>query len=319
MSATALLEALGAWGADTPGPAARAAAALERVLAGIEASPWPEAAWRFSQLCPAGWPVELVWRPGWPGVAWVAEIGGPEIDERARLDRAAGLATALGRTPPDVAWMAHLAALQAGTRLRWGAWLGGRHDGACDRAKLYAELPPLEPGALGRLFAGAAPWLATLPQAARARLAAHEPASGRTELYLRIPAYAPGDLYAPLKAAGMADGALPALLARLCGIWPEAALEGRGIGLSLALDVAGAMDAMAVILVARSLPGGEARLRGRALGLASGGGPARLWASGGLAATLLTVAGRRDGSARFSLGFYPKRAAEGRGREVRCA
>jgi hypothetical protein len=319
MSAAALAEAVGSWGADTPGPAVRAAAALERVLAALESSPWPEVAWRFSQLCPSGWPVELVWRPGWPGVAWVAEIGGPEIDERARLDRAAGLATALGGASPDAGWMARIAALQAGMRLRWGAWLGGRHDGAGDRAKLYAELPPLGPGALGRLFAGAAPWLATLPQAARARLAAHEPASGRTELYLRIPAYAPGDLYAPLKAAGMADAALPLLLARLCGTWPEAALEGKGVGLSLALDAAGAVDAMAVILVARSLPGGEARLRGRALGLAPGDAPARLWAAGGLAATLLTVAGSRDGTARFSLGFHPQRAAEGRDREVRCA
>jgi hypothetical protein len=304
-SGAALAAALDAAAGEAPESAARARLALDRVLAPLATSAWPEVAWRFSRLCPGGYPIELVWRPGRPGVFWTAEAAAPELPEAGRLERAAALLPAIAGLPADDRDIARLAALQAGARLLWGAWIGGRHEAAGDSAKLYAEVPAGRMAALGAAFPAAAAWIATLPAGALPRLVGLEPSRRRWEVYARIPAHEPGGLFAPLKAAGAAGNAIPGLLGELAGGDPEAALEGKGIGLSLALEAEGRLAGIAVIVVARRLAGTEDRLKKRLAPFLAGPGAAlgRHWAAGGATATLLSVTGAADGSGRWHLGL----------------
>lgn len=120
-----------------PVGAGRAQAVLDEVLAPLARSAWPEIAYRSSRLTPDRSPVELAWTSRDPAVRWTAEVAAPEVPSSARLALAAARASL-----PD-ATTARLAGLQQGGRLRYGAWLGGRHDeDGTDRFKVYAEVPP---------------------------------------------------------------------------------------------------------------------------------------------------------------------------------
>lgn len=120
-----------------PVGARRAQAVLDGVLAPLARSVWPEIAYRSSRLTPDRSPVELAWTSRDPAVRWTAEVAAPEVASSARLALAAARASL-----PD-ATVAALAGLQRGGPLRYGAWLGGRHDeDGTDRFKVYAEVPP---------------------------------------------------------------------------------------------------------------------------------------------------------------------------------
>lgn len=123
-----------------PVAAASARAALDTVLARIVASTWPEVAWTASGLTDDGFPVEFAWSSGDVAVRWTAEVAGPETPEADRLAIAAGLVDRLapgGRSAIEQA--------VAGAPLHFGAWLGGRHNGAETRYKLYVERPRIDP------------------------------------------------------------------------------------------------------------------------------------------------------------------------------
>lgn len=299
--------ALAACAADEPEAARRGRLALDRVLAGVRGSAWPEVAWRFSRLCPGGFPVEFVWRPGHPGTFWTAEVAGPEMQEAERLACAARLLSELGSPAPGANLLSSLVALQAGVPLAWGAWLAGRHTAAGDRFKLYAEVPPECRAALARAFPAASVWLASLPRRSRMRLVGHEPANGRTELYARLIGFEPGDLYLPMQAAGPAGRTLAKALTELCGGLPDDTLDGKGIGASVTLDGGGEIAGMAAIVVARRLLGSERRLKQRLAPLAArpGSALARLWLAGGADATLLSLSASTGGAAALHLGLRP--------------
>jgi hypothetical protein len=110
----------------------RARRSLAHALTPIAQSVWPEIAHRLSLLTNTGLPVEFSWTSRQVAVRWTAEIAGPETPKDQRLAIAGELASI------DVEW---LEALQVGHRLRYGAWLGGRHRGGTDQFKVYGELP----------------------------------------------------------------------------------------------------------------------------------------------------------------------------------
>lgn len=166
--------ALARYEAESPHLAARATAALERLLSGITASKWPEVAWRFSRLTADGYPVELSFASTGESIRYTLEAAGPECDPAARLDRAlaqikglSGEAQAMapitglpgearglapitglsgearvGASPLSrSAAMERLRSIQSEGRLDYGAWVGVRHGPKDDAFKLYAEIP----------------------------------------------------------------------------------------------------------------------------------------------------------------------------------
>ncbi len=236
----------------------------------LEASCWPEVAWRWSRLTPSGFPVELTATTGAGGLHWTAEAAGPELPETDRLHRAAALLGASGQAPlPEL--VALLAAAQSGADLRFGAWIGGRElPDAAPRLKLYAELPaPTEPltepltGPLTEPLTGpltmpglaellpdrvAAAWR-RLPAGTVPRMLGVEPARGRYELYTRLPTTDVLDLVTFLHTAGhpsalrVLDDGLPDGLRRLAG---------RRLGLSMAWTT-GSPITVALFASARTL------------------------------------------------------------------
>lgn len=125
------LAAAGAPGVD------RARRRLDDVLGPLAATAWPELVWSFSRLTNTGFPLEFAWTDRDRAIRWTAEVAPPEFPERERLDLTSRLA--FGDAPPGT--VAAVARLQAGPRLRFGAWLGVRHRDAADETKVYAELP----------------------------------------------------------------------------------------------------------------------------------------------------------------------------------
>lgn len=133
--------ALTCMGRDRPQAVRSARKALSAALASTERSCWPEIAWRASSLTNTGFPVELSWSSRDTSVRWTAEATGPETPEAERLNAAISVMRDLGsdiNTVPD--WLTP----QPGQRLRFGAWVGGRHDANEDRYKLYVDLSGTE-------------------------------------------------------------------------------------------------------------------------------------------------------------------------------
>jgi hypothetical protein len=122
-----------------PAETARARRRLADTLAPITQSVWPEISHRLSLLTNSGFPVEFSWSTRHTALRWTAEVAGPETPKEERLAIATELAGA------DTEWLGRI---QAGRRLRYGAWLGGRHLGERDELKVYGEFPTGAPAAL---------------------------------------------------------------------------------------------------------------------------------------------------------------------------
>jgi len=257
VSAVALAAVLDALAAEAPAAVARGRAALGRVLAWTTTTAWDEVAWSFSDLA-GGAPVELVWRPGRPGLFWTAEPAAPEWPKPRRLARALALARVMG-TRFDRPAAALIRTALTASDAPWPIWLGGRHDAAGDVAKIYALTgaavladPALEP-AVALLRGADRPTMLGLA------------ADGGREIYWRRLSREPGDRWRLAR-----DRALAPLAARLDAAlvdWTGGGLDaehaGR-LGLSLKLSPAGQPRALAAFLRVRQA-GGGARVRARLL------------------------------------------------------
>ncbi len=105
---------------------------LETVLDPLSTSAWPDMAWSFSRLTNTGMPIEFAWSSRDAAVRWTAEVDAPEIDNAQRLSQAASL------LPWSIELQPWLRA-QQNAKLKYGAWLGGRHN-PDTATKLYVEL-----------------------------------------------------------------------------------------------------------------------------------------------------------------------------------
>ena len=223
--------------------AGRAGAAwLAPALAPLAGSVWPEVAWRFSRLTRDGCPVELGFSTHTPAVRATLEVAGPECGTHARLDAACALLQALGLPSPDAPRVAAWRALQAGAALRWGSWVGLRHEAGKLRAKLYVELSPDHPP----------PW-----PGARTRMLGWDAATAGSEQYASL--IAPDEaslrrLLAPLPARAP----LLAVLSEVIGLPLPVALRWVSLGASVAEG-----PRIALFCRARAVRGGAAALRDR--------------------------------------------------------
>lgn len=286
MSSAALGTVLDALAEEAPEPVARGRAALERTLAWTARTSWGDVAWSFSDLA-GGCPVELVWRPGRPGLFWTAEPAVPEWPTPRRIKRALALARMFGaRFDP--------ARLRAVTTRSapWPVWLGGRHDATGDETKLYALIDADAVRGSPLLRHDDCPVMLGLAP------------DESTELYWRRPSRLPGDRWRLAREPGLdalADR-LDAALAEWTGDGLEAESAGR-LGLSLKRSPTGTPEALAAFVRVRQA-GSEAALRERLLAAGGDANPAlaRLWAAGRLRPMFLTLAATAA-AVKPSIGF----------------
>jgi hypothetical protein len=123
-----------------PHAARRARRALGAALDGMRRSRWPEIAWKASSLTNTGFPVEMSWSSRDASVRWTSEASGPDTPEGERLGNAMQVLQGLGVNTGVPDWLVP----QPGQELRFGAWVGGRHDGERDRYKLYVDMAGTE-------------------------------------------------------------------------------------------------------------------------------------------------------------------------------
>lgn len=215
----------------------RARRLLADTLAPITESVWPEISHRLSLLTNTGFPVEFSWSTRHTALRWTAEVAGPETPKADRLAIASELVGV------DVGWLEEL---QAGRRLRYGAWLGARHIGDHDDLKLYGEIPagaPAPPVAAHTAFDGLE---------VESRIAGVA-ANGTIELYGRGAVEA-GAIDRCERAAFGTTGELRAAIARLLGT-PELP---RPALFSIAIEPDGAVEAVTWFGFAERLFAGHA-------------------------------------------------------------
>lgn len=126
-----------------PDASAAARKALDIVLAPTCNSIWPDVAWRASALTDDGFPVEFSWSSRDESIRWTAEVAAAETSKRARIDLALEMLETLCGHPPAPAQLVNQILGPTGQpdKMRFGAWIGGRHSDSANRYKLYAECP----------------------------------------------------------------------------------------------------------------------------------------------------------------------------------
>lgn len=228
-----------------PRAASRAEQALSAALAATRASSWPEVAWSASNLTNTGFPVEWSWSSRDASLRWTAETAAPETPEHERLACALRVLRELGVDADVPPWLL----APRGADLRFGAWLGGRHDHDGDHYKLYVEVTDAE---IPRRLAGEA-----VPARTVWRMAGLDAGAGVLELYGKLPRPEVWEIERLLAAHGL--DARPAIeLARRLTPWRDGDVPlSRTAGLSLALT-GNRVIAAALLVHASPLLGGDA-------------------------------------------------------------
>lgn len=252
--AAALPEAVAAGLAGyPPALAARAGAAI-----GVAAEALGR--WEGSGLTGDGFPLELGFTTADPALRWTFD---PVPPGAARpVEAALAALVRLGQTPGSCVG-AIARRLEAASAVSF-AWIGGRHDAAGDRYKLYVPLPK-GPEAEAALAALALPRPRLPDPPAVPRMLAFGPGPERVEVYWRAAAPV-WMLPRLLEPAGVADRAT-ALAATLEDAWGHRLrdrLPGGDVGISYARCVDGPPSAT-LFLIARTLWGGDGRIRARML------------------------------------------------------
>jgi hypothetical protein len=302
------------YGRGMPEVAARALVALNALLAGVEASPWSEVAWCFSHLTGDGFPVELAFTSNGEAIRYVSEVAGPEVDATRRFDLALVALGRLGIAPPPDAVCERLRRVQRIGRLGYGAWVGGRHGVKGDTFKLYVEVPRLDPKATGdasergvapgddtcdlvQALLGDGPLLTR--RAARLRMIGCELSTGRKELYFRADGLEPWEVARLLGLAGMSaqQGDLIGLIEEVSGRPAFQQLPSHQTGFSLSVVPDGGPMVLAIFCLARTVLGGDGRIRERLLEV----GARRGWPLRHYAAISKPLAGRTGPRTRHGI------------------
>ncbi|HOZ34958.1 MAG TPA: hypothetical protein PLM52_18960 [Tabrizicola sp.] len=287
----ALARLLDALEAEAPDAVARGRVALGRALGWLDRTDWPEAAWAFSGLA-SGTPLELVWRPGRPGLFWTAEPAAPELPRPRRLRRGLAVlrANGTGLGPGREGLVRRVCRDAPGA---WPVFVAGRHDGAGrDTGKAYVQAVrvPLGFADLGRHL---------LPQ--DRPMMTGIASTGQRELYWERRCQ-PGDLWRMRQVPALRDlaEALEAELQRWTGQGLDAAWK---LGLSQSVGPDGTPLALAAFLHPRQAGGIDAVLR-RLLDQGGAANPALADAcrAGRLRPMLLTLA-VSGGQAQQALGL----------------
>jgi hypothetical protein len=153
--------------------------------------PDQEAAWTTSLLTGTGAPLEFSFSTMSRDVRYTVDAGGARTPPAERLARINSLADGLGWGAPCRETTGQLRDLQNAGDLRWGAWLGVRHEQESGQPhyKVYAEVPPESSPAessMIREYLGACPVFNGQPL--RLGMVGKSTESERCEFYFDLPA-----------------------------------------------------------------------------------------------------------------------------------
>jgi hypothetical protein len=247
----------------------RAGESLRLLLQGVYNSAWPEVAWRFSQLTGDGFPLEFTFSSQDDEIRYTCEVAGPEMAASDRLPCARNRLADCGAAT-DEGQFAFLSNLQAMGPLSFGTWVGGRHGPRGDSYKFYVECPaPYSPEADRRIaeLAGTRDLLSS--RATDLRIVGYEPTRSRMEFYFKTAGLEPWEVTLLLRRFGFEGHAdLFDLLGTAWGKPVRDRLPSDSGGFSFAVDPDHGPVAFSLHCYARSVFGGDARIRRRVLELA---------------------------------------------------
>lgn len=241
-----------------PAQADRARSELAVTLGATRSSRIGALAWRASCLTPSRYPVEVAVTSARAELRTVVDVVAPEGDRRSALTAVLGLAGVFGAPglPPDT--LRAIRAHQLDLPLRFGAWLGSRHEATRTRHKVYVET-----GATSQAWS----LVDLLAPDARRVLSNLGPirflglpldGSDGVEVYIRPPELDEHLLGACLGRAGLGRF-VPTMTAAMAG-GPASALSGRNHGVS-AFVSGGVVVAVAGFTFAHHRHRSDARVR----------------------------------------------------------
>jgi hypothetical protein len=179
-------------------------------LRDVYKSPLPDFAWHASALTGDGFPLEVAFASNDRVIRYTAAASAPELAAEVRISDALMLVEELGghAVPPEVArgLRAMQAGATAGNGLRYGAWVGGRHEGASasnDRFKLYVEVPEGRSALPLPLPMCQIPIPQLSDRRVHLRMVGYEPATGTHEIYYRVARAMSYHVYHLLRQAGL--------------------------------------------------------------------------------------------------------------------
>ena len=262
------LEKILALRADSAGN--RAGESLRSLLSGVYHSAWPEVAWNFSRLTGDGFPLEFAFCSQDDEIRYTCEVAGPEVASQDRLLCARNLFADRG-VLTDESVFGFLSGLQAAGPLSFGAWAGGRHGAREDSYKFYVECPDAcSPLAFGRIaeLAGGGDLLST--RGAALRIVGYEPSRSRLEFYFKTEGLEPWEVILLLRRFGL-EGRQAELFDLLGESWGKPVrdrLPSHSAGFSFAVPQDGGPIGFSLHFYARSVFGGDGRIRRRVLEIA---------------------------------------------------
>lgn len=246
----------------SPRAAKRADGVLRRLLRDIDASPFPENAWKASGLTGDGYPVEFTFTSRDDTVRYTVA---PFAEEPPGRRPAAALALAAelsGRVVPGAVADGLLRLADGSHQRPPDTWIGVRHDedpALPDRLKVYVRVAPERKPETG-LVCDPAPALDE--REVQLRLYGYEPGADVHERYFRVRRPRAHHLNVVMRQAGVGHRAaeLVDLLGRAYGHPLDGAIPGGSAGFSLAGHPAGP-PVFTLFVFARALWGGDARIR----------------------------------------------------------
>jgi hypothetical protein len=236
---------------------------------------WADAAhdpWASSTLTMHGSPIEFAFCSADSALRYCVEIADPLTDPRGRLRQAVEALAHLGSTGPEDAVLRRLEWLQADRRLRFGCWIGGRHNIDSDRFKLYAEIPEASAGAARQWSEERLGTLPLLPgQDFRIKMIGYDIESRRIEFYHRALDMMPTAVGLLLRRARM-ESRSKEVLDLLQGAYRfslASRLPSRDVGFSYSVPLAGGPVVFSLYFFCVSLFGGDGRTRSTVLKMAA--------------------------------------------------
>lgn len=227
----------------------RALDSVRTCIESLERSVWPGVAWRFSNLCTDGSPLQFAFSTRDDKLRYAVEVAGPELPDYARVRAACALVARLGGDVPAER-LRGWTALQEEHPLRWGAWAGVTHDGSAPRLKVYVEVPR------ALRADGAAPIGPAILRSSRLMMLGYDCTRRLEEYYYRQPPMDRAETETFLRFVdGQPGRAAVTAFSELCDLPLRVALDWVNFGYSV-----GDGEAFAIFARARSLPD-RARIR----------------------------------------------------------
>ena len=237
---------------------------LKQMLPGYTRLPSHLNRWQDSCLTGDGFPLECAFSASDDGLRYTVDVMPERYQAGHRLEKGIDFLHALntGRVPAHL--IRAMKALQLGSKLAYGCWLGGRHLRHSNKYKLYSEINVSGREAQTQLFKRL--HFSVPVRSSRnleARMLGYNLDSSMLEIYLRGKSIEGYELPLLLDAAGISDRAqeLHDFIEMLYGHSINSRLPGGHVGISYAWSRQGEPRGVCLFFPARQFWGSDASIR----------------------------------------------------------